>query len=177
LRILLHICCGPCAVMPISALRDEGHTVVGFFHNPNIHPYTEWAKRRDSLKLLARAEDLEMLWDETYGLESFIRKTAEDMSEPGRCVRCYDMRMDRAAEKAREIGADAFSTTLLVSPYQKHDAIKSAMEMATARHGVQAVYRDFRPLFRQGQSRARELGLYMQQYCGCIFSERDRYER
>lgn len=77
----------------------------------------------------------------------------------------------------KKIGYDSFSTTLLVSPYQKHDALKELGEKLAKEYGIQFVYRDFRVGFREGQRKARELGLYMQKYCGCVFSEEERYLR
>ena len=85
--------------------------------------------------------------------------------------------MDAAAKHAAENGFDSFTTTLLISPYQKHEEICSAALAAAKEHGVEFLYRDFRPLFREGQNEARERGLYMQKYCGCIFSEEDRYKK
>ena len=78
---------------------------------------------------------------------------------------------------AKEKGYDAFSTTLLVSIYQNHDAIKQIAEELAKKYNIEFVYRDFREGFREGQAKARELGLYMQKYCGCIFSEEDRYRK
>ncbi len=77
----------------------------------------------------------------------------------------------------KKIGYDSFSTTLLVSPYQNHKALKELGEKLAEKYGIEFVYRDFRLGFREGQSKARELGLYMQKYCGCVFSEEDRYAK
>ena len=74
-------------------------------------------------------------------------------------------------------GFDAFTTTLLVSPYQNHELLIQVAEEMAEKYGVKFLYRDFRPGFREGQAEARELGLYMQKYCGCVFSEEDRYLR
>jgi predicted adenine nucleotide alpha hydrolase (AANH) superfamily ATPase len=74
-------------------------------------------------------------------------------------------------------GYEAFTTTLLASLYQRHDDIAATAERFAAQYGVRFVYRDFRPYFRDGNVKARELGFYMQKYCGCIFSEEDRYAK
>lgn len=93
-----------------------------------------------------------------------------------RCTNyCYRVRLEQTAKYAKENGYDAFSTTLLVSIYQNHDEIKKIGEELANIYGIKFLYRDFRVGFRQGQAKARELGLYMQKYCGCIFSEESRY--
>ena len=103
----------------------------------------------------------------------FCRAVAEDIEH--RCVECYTMRMEQTARFAAENGFDSFTTTLLVSPYQQHEAIADVAGRMGQRYGVRFLYRDFRPGFRDGQAQARELGFYMQKYCGCVFSEEDRY--
>jgi predicted adenine nucleotide alpha hydrolase (AANH) superfamily ATPase len=94
---------------------------------------------------------------------------------PERCARCYRMRLEKTAARAAEDGCDAFSTTLLISPWQRHDLVMETAEAAARKQGVRFLYRDFRPRFRKGQAGARERGLYMQKYCGCVFSEEERY--
>jgi len=91
---------------------------------------------------------------------------------PERCSVCYRMRLERTAAYAAEKGFDAFSTSLLISPWQQHDVIRNLGEELAARYGVEFVYRDFRPLFQRSRILARAAGLYMQKYCGCIFSEK-----
>ena len=85
------------------------------------------------------------------------------------------MRLDKTAQKAKELGFDYFSTTLLISPYQNHEMIYEVAEDMAEKYGVKFLYKDFRPFFREGQKIAMELGMYMQKYCGCIFSEEERY--
>lgn len=174
-RLLLHTCCAPCTIHPLAVLRDQGWDVEGCFYNPNIHPYQEWVRRRDTLKDYAAAEDLPMLWPRGYDLEEFL--TDALAAGPRRCEACYRRRLGVVAREARERGFDAFSTTLLVSPYQKHERLREIAEEIAAREGVPFLYHDFRPGFRGAQAKARELGLYRQPYCGCIFSERERYQK
>ena len=85
--------------------------------------------------------------------------------------------MEAAARYAAENGFDAFTSTLFISPYQNHEMLKQTARQAGEKYGVDFLYRDFRPYFRQGQEKARELGLYMQKYCGCVFSEEERYQK
>ena len=173
--VLLHICCAPCANQCIDSLRMEGLDVTGFWYNPNIHPVTEYRARRDTLRTYARLVHMPMIEDDTYGLRDFVRAVADDIE--GRCGYCYQVRLERTAAEAAARGFHAFSTSLLISPYQQHDRIARIGKAMGEKYGVTFVYRDFRPLFRDGQKRARDLGLYMQKYCGCVFSEEDKYRK
>lgn len=173
--LLTHICCAPCSIACIQSLRAEGLEPTGLWYNPNIHPFTEYRARRDTLKDYAASIGLALEVEDIYGLRPFVRAVAGDID--GRCRVCYELRMEETARFAATHGFEAFTTTLLISPYQNHDLLRQTAEAAAARHGVAFLYRDFRPLFRDGQQQARELGLYMQKYCGCVFSEEDRYRR
>jgi len=174
-RLLLHTCCAPCSVYCIASLRAEGIEPVSFWYNPNIHPYQEYKARRDTLAGYAESIHLKLLICEDYGLREFVRAVAGDIDH--RCGYCYTRRLEETARYAAGHGFDSFSTTLLISPYQDHDGIRQTGLALAEQYGVQFVYRDFRPGFRQGQAEARALGLYMQKYCGCVFSEEDRYAK
>lgn len=173
MNTLLHICCAPCANKCIDVLRQEGLEPVGFWYNPNIHPFTEYRSRRNCLRDYAKTIDLRLIERDEYGLRPFVRAVAEDI--PNRCVVCYTLRFEAAAAQAEADGFDSFTSSLFISPYQNHDLMRECAERAAFAHGVQFLYRDFRPYFREGQERARELGFYMQKYCGCVFSEQERY--
>jgi predicted adenine nucleotide alpha hydrolase (AANH) superfamily ATPase len=159
---------------------DDGIQPDLFWYNPNIHPFTEYRQRRDTLSAFAAGEKLTLDCIDEYGLRSFIRGVYPNLengpaSDRGRCAFCYRIRIEKTAETAAAKKYDAFSTTLLISPYQDHDLITHIAEEAAAKYGVSFLYRDFRPHFREGQAKAREMSLYMQKYCGCIFSEEERY--
>ena len=175
MKLLLHICCAPCSVYCIQSLRAEGIHPTGFWYNPNIHPYQEYKARRDTLLSYAPTVDLPLFVKEEYGLRPFVRAVAGDIDH--RCGYCYAVRMEETAKFAADHGFTHIGTTLLVSPYQDHEGIRRAGEAAAKRHGLEFLYRDFSVGFRQGQTEARELGLYMQKYCGCVFSEEDRYQK
>ena len=170
---LLHICCAPCSVACVKTLREEGVEPAGFWYNPNIHPYLEYKARRDTLRQYARDIGLDLREEDFYGLRQFTAAVAQDCEH--RCGYCYACRMERTARYAAENGFARFSTTLLVSPYQDRERICAAGAAAGEKYGVEFLPYDFRPRFREGQDRARALGLYMQKYCGCIYSEEDRY--
>ena len=173
MRLLLHTCCAPCTIFPVEYLRTQGYEVYGYFFNPNIHPYTEWLKRKEALQNYAQVVQLEMLYDDGYQLEEFLQQVV--YRKKNRCLFCYAFRLHQAAKIAKEENFNIFSTTLLVSPYQQHDLIKEIGKAAGAKNGLTFHYVDFRPGFRKAQKQAKELNLYRQQYCGCILSERDRY--
>lgn len=173
MRTLLHICCAPCAIECIDALRGEGRELTGFWFNPNIHPVAEYRARLEALKGYAARIDLPLLGHDRYGLKDFVRAVSSDLDN--RCGVCYETRLNEAAGFAAANGFEAFTTTLLISPYQNHELLLETGRRAARAHGVEFLERDFRPRFREGQKRARELELYMQKYCGCVFSEEERY--
>lgn len=173
MKTLLHICCAPCANQCIESLRGEQLDVTGFWYNPNIHPFTEYRSRRNTLRDYAASIALPLVEQNDYGLRPFVRAVCDDI--PGRCVKCYEMRLFRTAQFAAENGFDSFTSSLFISPYQKHELMAEVAQRAAREYGVEFLYRDFRPLFKKGQERARELGFYMQKYCGCVFSEEERY--
>jgi predicted adenine nucleotide alpha hydrolase (AANH) superfamily ATPase len=180
MRLLFHCCCAPCSLSclaSLASLRDEGVEPEFFWYNPNIHPYTEYKARRDAMIGFAAAENLKLEMADEYGLRPFIGEVFPDIDTHGgaRCEKCYRMRLEKTAAAAAQKGCDSFSSSLLVSTYQNHDAIRRTGEALAAQYGVRFFYRDFRPFFREGQGRARTRGLYLQKYCGCIFSEEDRY--
>ncbi len=174
-KLLLHICCAPCSVYCISALRNEGIEPVGLWYNPNIHPFTEYKMRKNTLVDYADKIDLKLVIENEYGLRSFINGVYPDFDN--RCEYCYNVRLDKTAEYAAENGFESFTTTLLVSPYQNHELLCQTAEKAATKYGIKFSYHDFRTGFREGQDKAREMGMYMQKYCGCIFSEEDRYRK
>ena len=174
MKLLLHTCCAPCSVYCIKSLRGEGIEPVVYWFNPNIHPYIEYKTRRDTLKEYTKSIGINAIFDENYGLREFCKNVVDDLEN--RCVKyCYRVRLEQTAKYAKENGYDTFSTTLLISPYQNHEALKKIGEEMAEKYGLTFLYRDFRPGFKEGQTEARELGLYMQKYCGCIFSEESRY--
>jgi predicted adenine nucleotide alpha hydrolase (AANH) superfamily ATPase len=173
MKILLHICCGPCALVPMRALLAEGHEIAGAFVNPNIHPFLEFERRLEAARQASDALDVPIVHEDGYGLVDFLR--AVSGHEDDRCRVCYSMRLERVAELAAELGYGAFSSSMLVSTHQDHEGIRTAGEAAGRRHGVEFVYRDFRPSVMDGVRESKEMGLYRQQYCGCIMSEWERY--
>ncbi len=174
MRILLHICCAPCTIYPLRIFREEGFSLTGLFFNPNIHPYREYLRRRDALEKFAHEEDLEIIWSPDYPLEDFLRGVV--FKEQERCDWCYEMRLRRTAEIARQGKYDGFSTTLLYSKFQKHDRIRNIGEKLAEEYGIPFIYSDFRRGWDEGVRISRERQIYRQPYCGCIYSEKERYK-
>lgn len=173
MRILFHICCANCAIIPIRVARERNHVVTGFFYNNNIHPYLEFKKRLDTVREYADKVELEVVYDERYLLREFLESVAKDPEK--RCDYCYRSRLEEAARHAAENGFDAFSTTLLYSRYQRHERIREFGKELARKYGLDFYYEDFRTGWQDGIDTSKSMGLYRQQYCGCIYSEMDRY--
>lgn len=175
-KILLHTCCAPCSTFVIKKLREEGYEdITSYWYNINIHPYIEYKQRLETLIEYTKTINIPLVIDYDYGIREFTIAVTENID--ARCIFCYRSRLEKTVKYAKENGYEAFSTTLLVSPYQKHELIiKIAQELAKE-YGIEFIYYDFREGFREGQQMARDAGLYMQKYCGCIYSEELRYEK
>ncbi len=174
MKILVHICCAPCFTYPYKRLAEEGHEVVGFWYNPNIHPYMEYKTREESLKKYAEIENVEVVYD-AYDFINYLKMQLQDIERPERCRRCYSYRLEKAAIYAKENDFDAFTTTLLVSHHQYHEAIKKVGDEMADRYGISFYYEDFREGLHQGNAITRTYGLYRQKYCGCLISEWERF--
>lgn len=173
MRLLLHICCGPCAVYPVKELRSCGMEVTGFFFNHNIHPYTEYKQRLDAVRSYAQMVELNVVYRDEYLLEEFLSRVA---AEPAaRCGYCYRSRLEEAARSAAELGFPCYSSTLLYSRYQNQEMIREFGENLGERYGVKFHHVDFRRGWQEGIALSKEMGLYRQKYCGCIYSEKERY--
>ncbi len=169
----MHICCSNCCLFPIRTLTSRGIDIVGFWFNPNIHPYTEYKNRLESLNKLQNLWNLKIEYIDNYGLKEFIRSVVN--KEDNRCEYCYQIRLEETAITARKMRLDGFTTSLIVSPYQKFDVIIKTGEDMGKKHGITFYVEDFRPGFYEGMKISKELALYRQKYCGCIYSEMERY--
>lgn len=163
----MHLCCAPCATFPVEQLKSEGITVDGLFYNPNIHPYEEFKKREAQVKKLGEIYDMKI-----HFMPDFEQELWENLkdNDKGRCNMCYHKRLERLFKFAALQKYDAVTSSLLVSPYQKHDKIKEISQRYSEKYGIDFLYRDFRLGYRQGQQKAKEHGFYRQRYCGCMLS-------
>ena len=156
-------------------MKAGGLDVMGFFYRHNIHPYSECLRRQETLEGYARQIDLRLIIQEGYDLEGFIQNVV--YREKDRCTYCYHDRLRTTALMAKRGKFDYFSSTLLYSKFQKHDMLKSIGESIGKSIGVPFFYEDFRSGWKEGIETSKNLGMYRQQYCGCIYSEKERYYR
>ena len=173
MKILLHTCCGPCAIYPVNRLRENNYEVMGFFYKHNIHPYTECLKRQKTLDEYADEIGLKVIYQDRYDLEGFLQKII--FREKNRCRICYYDRLLSTALIAKKGKFDCYSTTLLYSKFQNHELIKAFGESVGKAVGVSFYYEDFRTGWKEGIDISKQRGMYRQQYCGCIYSEKERY--
>jgi predicted adenine nucleotide alpha hydrolase (AANH) superfamily ATPase len=174
-NILLHICCAPCAIYPLELLRKEGHKAAGYFYNPNIHPCSEYLKRKVEVDKWAKEAGLNVICGD-YDLKQFFEDVDYSGSKEERCLGCWWMRLESSGKFAKDNGFDAFTTTLLGSPYQDRAAIVNIGEDIAKRCGIKFLAPDFAAGFRKAHDEARSKGIYCQNYCGCVFSEKERID-
>ena len=175
MNILLHVCCAPCLIHPFRELSlIDNNSVTGFFYNPNIHPFTEFKARLDAAKGYSDTIGMKLIVHK-YDMENFFKRLGPNIEPQNRCGICWRMRLHETALYAKENGFDAFASTLLVSPYQsREDILKIGWHIADEQK-IEFVDRDWRPGFKEAQAFARENNIYRQKYCGCVFSEKERY--
>ncbi len=169
MRIMLHACCGPCLLEPYEALAAEAEVMV-CYANPNIAPDDEYARRRDTLTAYADEAGIAVI-ELAYEPARWAEAVADAPDRTARCRACYRLRVGMVAEEAARRGCDAVATTLTVSPYQDQAAIIEEGERACAAQGVRFIASDFRSRYPEAIRRSRELGMYRQNYCGCLPSE------
>ncbi|MBU0650634.1 epoxyqueuosine reductase QueH [bacterium] len=174
MKILMHVCCAPCFIYPYLDLQKEKIQITGYFYNPNIHPYKEFERRLDTLKDFSEKEKIDFIYDEGYGLEYFLTEIFQNKKED-RCDRCYKDRLVKTVKEAKEKNADAFTTSMLLSPYQDHDRIIEIAKDLSEQYDIEFYYKDWRPYYKESISLSKERNFYRQPYCGCVFSEEERY--
>jgi epoxyqueuosine reductase len=172
-KVLIHLCCAHCAAYTIAHWRKEGLETSGFWYNPNIHPFTEHNNRLESIKKLAENLCLPLIIAPDYDMLEYFRRVAGHESE--RCRYCFELRLIKTAATARENGFDAFTTTLLISPHQKHETILAIGNKVATEQGVEFLYTDLRKRYSDSRHITKPMDLYRQQYCGCVYSEWERY--
>jgi len=172
-KVLVHSCCAHCAAYIIDYCRQQGYEITAFWYNPNIHPYMEHQHRLEAMKSLAQEVSLPLIITEGYDMASYFRQVVGHESQ--RCRYCFRLRLSRTAEAARQAGFNAFTTTLLISPHQKHDLLQEIGNELAKEKGVDFLYADFRKRYSDSRRMTKGLNLYRQQYCGCVYSEWERY--
>ena len=187
MKILMHMCCGPCSCYPTKKLLEKNLEPVGYFFNPNIHPHQEWRQRLKTAREFAEKIGIEFFAENHYGLREFLDKVYNvvDMNDTvqfpdgfhKRCSICYAWRLGEAAKFAAENNFEIFTSTLFYSIHQNHELMKKIAETFAEKYGVKFYYEDFRTGWQEGIDISLKLGLYRQNYCGCIFSEEERFSK
>lgn len=172
-KLLVHVCCAHCAAYTINHWREQGYNISAFWYNPNIHPYTEHQQRLEAMKALATQLKVPLTVSEGYEIIDYFRQVVGHEDE--RCRHCFRMRLSRTARVVGERHFDAFTTTLLISPHQKHNLIHEIGASAARETGVEFLYADLRKRYSDSRHITKPLDLYRQQYCGCVYSEWERY--
>lgn len=173
MKLCLHTCCAPCAIYPVKQSKYDFDLITAFFYNPNIHPYSEYMKREESAKVLLDGAGVRLI-EPSYDIEKYFMSVENNEKAPERCLICWKLRVFETARFAKENGYDSFTTTLLGSPYQRHEALREICAEASEESGANFYYRDFRKGFRDAHREAMQKGIYCQNYCGCIYSQKER---
>lgn len=173
MKLLLHTCCAPCSIYPLKVLGQMDMDVMAFFYRHNIHPFTECQKREETLKHYSKSIDLKVIYQQDYRIEKFLQSVV--FREEDRCRYCYYDRLKATALVAKKGKFQAFTTTLLYSKFQNHDLIKKTGEAIAKKYDLTFFYHDFREGWKSGIEESKKLNMYRQQYCGCIYSEKERY--
>ena len=185
--ILLHICCAPCSLALISYLSEHDFAVTGFFYNPNIQPWDEYKRRLETAQDYFKKNKLPLISprvDAPGYDEAFRRATAKDKQKPSRCQKCYELRLQKTARIAQAQGFKFFTTTLLASPHQDINLIRSLGDQLAQDYQIEFYYPDpgvkkfkgFRQIFSHSHELAQQEGLYRQNYCGCWASRQEAEE-
>ncbi|MEG0275341.1 MAG: epoxyqueuosine reductase QueH, partial [Longicatena sp.] len=188
-KLLIHTCCAPCFTYIQEELETQGlplpdgsYEKVAYtacWYNPNIHPKVEYERRKQAFISFCDTHNTTYHVVDSYDMEAYAAMVATQVGQDKkyriRCEYCYMLRLRKVFEIAKENGYDIVSTTLTISPYQNHEMIQKVGKQLEEEYGISFCYVDYRPHFREGQRMARELSIYMQKYCGCMFSMEMRY--
>jgi epoxyqueuosine reductase len=170
--VLVHVCCAHCAAYTVDYWRGLGYAVSAYWYNPNIHPFLEHQHRLDAMRTLAAEMDVPLIVEPGYDMVDYFRAVVGH--EDDRCRHCFDQRLTKTAAIAAGLGIASFTSTLLISPHQEHEILREVGE-ETAAGGVGFLYADLRKRYSDSRHMTKPLDIYRQQYCGCVYSEWERY--
>lgn len=178
--MLLHICCAPDATHPYQIMKDD-YEITAYFYNPNIYPEEEYKKRLEEFVYLSEKWGLSYIVDKNDPEKWFeIVKGLEEEPEGGRrCEKCFEMRLEKASKIAKGEGFDIFGTVMTISPHKNSKMINEMGNRIGEESGIQYLESNFKKKdgFKKSIDLSKVLGLYRQDYCGCIFSKKDRDNR
>jgi epoxyqueuosine reductase len=171
--LLLHVCCAHCAAYPVKHWRQAGYQVSAFWYNPNVQPYLEHENRLAAVRRLSETLELPLIETPGYAFTEHLRTVTGH--EASRCELCYRLRLTRTAETARRMGFSGFTTTLLISHQQDRGEIAAIGEEVARDAGVKFLADDLSRYYSESRRLTKPMALYRQQYCGCVYSEYERY--
>lgn len=170
-KLLIHTCCAPCSILVIDKFKKD-YEITLFFYNPNIHPYKEYLERLNSFKNFSENQKINYIIG-NFEYKDYFMNVIRNLSD--RCLFCYQLRLNQTAITSKSQDIKNFTTTMLYSPYQKHETIKKLGEIIAKQYNLNFVYFDLRERYFDGVKLSKDYNLYRQKYCGCIFSEIERF--
>ncbi|MFC1967151.1 epoxyqueuosine reductase QueH [Chloroflexota bacterium] len=171
-KALVHVCCAHCAAYTVDYWRQQGYAVSALWYNPNIHPFTEHQSRLEAMKSLSEEMDFPLIIAAGYDMAEYFRRVAGH--EADRCRHCFELRLLKTAATAAANSLDAFTTTLLISPHQRHELLRETGNKIADSSNVDFLYADLRKRYSDSRRLTKPLNLYRQRYCGCLYSETER---
>ena len=175
-KILAHICCAVDAIYFLKRLREDypDAEIVGYFYDPNIHPYEEYLLRLKESERACNLLGIEFI-EGDYNLEGWLKRVKGYENEPekgARCVLCFDDRLESSVKLAKELGCDAFTTTLLMSPKKSQEQLQKVGKKLENLYGVEFIFKDYRKKggVQEMNKLVKELEIWRQDYCGCMFA-------
>lgn len=176
-KIVLQACCAPCASYPIRKLKQDGYAPVVFFYNPNIYPFEEYETRRAELQNYCKKNDIEYIegeWENELFLD-FIKGYEKEPERGKRCEKCFYLRLDKTAQIAVKNNIKYFTTTLTVSPHKDSEQIFKTGEEIASKYNLEFLQYNFKKQngYKISREIAKENNMYIQKYCGCVFSMRN----
>jgi len=175
-KVLVHMCCAPCATWVCEKMRKEGFEPIFFFYNPNIFPKEEYDRRLENALKLSKIMNFELIvgeWDNEEW-DSKIRGYEKEPEGGKRCKICFEIRLRKTAEKCKELGIKKFTTTLTISPHKNAKVIFEVGERIAKEYSLSFLSYDFKKEdgFKKSVELSKKFSLYRQRYCGCKYSMR-----
>jgi hypothetical protein len=171
--VLVHCCCAHCTAYTVEYWRRQGYKLNALWYNPNIHPYIEHQHRLEAMQSIAKELDFSLITTDGYDIIEYFKRVTGH--EAQRCRYCFQLRLQKTAETALKLGFTAFTSSLLISPHQKHELLLEIGNNLAEEIGVPFLYADLRKRYSDSRRITKPMALYRQQYCGCIYSEWERY--
>lgn len=176
-KILLHACCAICSGYPISLLKDMGYSVIVYFYNPNIFPDTEYQKRLEAEKILCKHFDVELIIGDYTPSEyyEYVKGLEQEPEKGARCDKCFELRLTKTAELAKELGIPEFTTSMVISPHKNYEKLTQIGNAIAEKYSLKYLSTNFRKQdgFLKTNQISKSLNLYRQNYCGCKFAQRN----